>query len=363
MRETIVKAIDFLNCKKRDKLFNTVDNSRYSTDSNLNVLFEQLYDLRSKKSYSPLSDDRCQVDSISNFETWNFEPLGIEINDVNFVSMVYHVFKKIFLVFNVKEVDLENMYSFICEVAQIYHDALNPYHNIRHAIHVFHTMHLIVMNHLIYLPNMNNSPHLIIAAYIAALCHDIDHCGCTNRYLIATNHVKAIKSNGSSPQEMHHAFVTVDLLRKHTVFRNTKDFKQIRMMIVRFILATNIAEHESFMNNIQKSRKSQIIMLALKCADLSHTFAPYEKHVQWIKKLQAEFFIQGDKELFHKLQITTMFDRSKPDTLFNTQADFFRILVLPMFNKLYEVCPSIKLAINESLLINYSTWNAHNKNI
>lgn len=139
-------------------------------------------------------------------------------------------------------IDVHRLVDFVTDVAQLYHDAVNPYHNIRHALHVFHSMHLFLSKlRSSVLKDANEMT--LLAAYVAALCHD-------------TGHAKSIRANCVSPQEMHHVFVTLDLLKKNPFVRDLK-FQQL---VAKFILVTNIAHHRDFMSNYESKNKHRVEM-------------------------------------------------------------------------------------------------------
>jgi 3',5'-cyclic-nucleotide phosphodiesterase len=49
---------------------------------------------------------------------------------------------------------------------------------------------------------------------IAAACHDVDHPGLTNLYLIESSHPLSIRFNDMSVLENHHVATTFDIMTK-----------------------------------------------------------------------------------------------------------------------------------------------------
>ena len=72
--------------------------------------------------------------------------------------------------------------------------------------------------------------------------------------------------------------------------------------------------------------------------------------------LQSEFFIQGDREKYHKFPVTAMFDRELPSTMATTQAQFFKIIAMPMFEILFGAFPSAIAPIHDNIERNCEYW-------
>lgn len=339
--------------------------NRMSCEENENVkyLIQQLFggndnSVHDRRTSAMNNTEILNCRNIKDIFTWSFHPCDIDgIDATTFARIVMCIFEESNILKYLK-VDPLKMHELCVKIGQLYYDALNPYHNIWHALHVFHSMHMILKSSG---EDYKEHPVEIFSAYIAALCHDIDHCGCTNKYLIDTKHAKAIEYNFISPQEMHHASVTLRLISKFDVLSGSSVEKRsdlINELVMRFILATNIAFHDTFLSSYNPERITQRIKLYLKCADLSHTFSELHNHISWINMLQDEFFIQGDKERFHRLDITPMFDRKKRGILESTQASFFEMVVNPMFRLLYKTCPGMDGSIREAIKNNFEHWKS-----
>jgi hypothetical protein len=55
-----------------------------------------------------------------------------------------------------------------------------------------------------------------------------------------------------------------------------------------------------------------LLQVALKCADLGHLAEELAVHKRWVRCLEEEFFLQGDREKAGGLPISPLFDRDKP---------------------------------------------------
>ena len=305
------------------------------------------------------------IEQLEGLGTWAFDPLAASV--VAATSVTPAVFAGVFAyameasgLTAALRLSRSSLRRFAIDVAQIYHDSYNPYHNMRHALHVFHSMHMLCMMPEIKAGIVDAHPEVAFAAYVAAFCHDIDHCGSTNRFLVATNNQKAIRYHDVSPQEKHHAFVATQLLEASGLLDTTSisDPDVICDDVVRIIVATNIAYHDTVLAAFYTDCPTRCMKLLLKCADLSHTFAPLSSHLRWVEMLQAEFFIQGDREKFHGLPVTAMFDRNSPCTMHSTQSSFFQMIAMPMFEKLFEAFPSSAEHIKPMLDRNRAHWQS-----
>jgi hypothetical protein len=78
--------------------------------------------------------------------------------------------------------------------------------------------------------------------------------------------------------------------------------------------------------------------IALKMADLGHLCDPTPIHLQWVQRLEEEFFMQGDAEQAAGIPITPLFDRTKPGVT-KSQVAFMDIVALPLYKAMTQFCP------------------------
>ena len=84
---------------------------------------------------------------------------------------------------------------------------------------------------------------------IAAACHDVDHPGLNNLYLVESRHALSIRYNDLSVLENHHVATTFEIMtkeeNKYNIFdKLDKDqFKKVRKIIIDSILATDMSNH------------------------------------------------------------------------------------------------------------------------
>merc|ERR1712032_738555 len=90
-----------------------------------------------------------------------------------------------------------------------------------------------------------------------------------------------------------------------------------RSLIVQMILETDLGKHiqlvsrfrQEFLNTINldtaghriqlphnPAQRKELLAFALKCCDVAHSTKPFDLHVLWTLRINAEFFEQGDLE-------------------------------------------------------------------
>lgn len=154
-----------------------------------------------------------------------------------------------------------------------------PYHNFEHATYVLHTCYMFFMttNMCFFIEPLD-----ILALFIAAICHDVEHDG-------------LYVSRGYDPgtMELHHMKVTDEIL----CHKNTNIFahfekeqrNKIKSVISELILSTNINYHDVIIQDFTKIYKNlhniksdstytqTYLNFLLHCADLSNPVRPREE--------------------------------------------------------------------------------------
>jgi hypothetical protein len=96
----------------------------------------------------------------------------------------------------------------------------------------------------------------LLALYVAAIVHDVDHPGVSNNFLIATSNPKAIFYNDKSVLENHHCSTAFNILRKPECnFLETLDGSQyttFRSLVIEMVLATDLSHHFSLLSMFKK---------------------------------------------------------------------------------------------------------------
>ena len=222
------------------------------------------------------------------------------------------------------------------------------YHTFTHAMDIVVTTHGLLRGGGAVFLNEHEQSALVLAA----LAHDVLHCGVSNAFLINVNHPLATKWGAKSLQERRSADHTLMLLSKHKVLvaedgmedSLKSSIADARRIVEKSILWTDMARHKEQMEKVaasldevtaalQEVRKGEIgkggatvedvragvnvssilnketrILLAaflLHCADISNPSKEWPLCERWAVIVMNEFFSQGDVErkLGHKLSM------------------------------------------------------------
>ena len=264
--------------------------------------------------------------------------------------------------------------SFLKEVKKNYHD--NPYHNFHHVIDVTHGVYRMLR---LTEERLDLTDYERMSLMVAAICHDMDHPGVNNAYLVHTLDPLAIKYNDSGVLENTHVACLYNMVTtkpSSNIFQNIKDdkvWRDMRKNIIGCILHTDMAHHfkmvsqmdvfyELHSNSIEKKQNvfetpedKQFLMNAiLHSADISNAVKPFGIYTKWANCVLEEFFSQGDKEASKGLPKSPMMDRETTSRSMS-QVNFIEFIVGPLYLNLVKLLPELsELAI--SLLNNRKTW-------
>jgi hypothetical protein len=162
----------------------------------------------------------------------------------------------------------EQLRDFVLMIARLYRDV--PFHNFDHATHVIMSANKLMKR--IVTPDgvdLNqkehelsrcvhemtygiSSDHLMqFSVVFAALIHDVDHTGLTNKELVDIDAAVASTYNGKSVAEQNSIDMAWALLEKpefeelrHCIFSTKSERSRFRQLIVKAVLATDIADKE-----------------------------------------------------------------------------------------------------------------------
>ncbi|KAK9812325.1 hypothetical protein WJX73_002529 [Symbiochloris irregularis] len=291
--------------------------------------------------------------------------------------------------------DLEQLASFLQAIEAGYQES-NPYHNRMHAASVLHMVDLLAKSPSGLLDLGIVETTLLRSMYLAAVCHDFDHPGVTNDFLVKTRSVLAILYNDASPLENHHASASQKLWLERFGDESSEDGAEIsseavglRSTFISLILGTDMKQHFPLMSRFQgavqlgvfdmsKSAPEGIpahgkagkredhskmsiehrllaMQIALKAADIGHLALPRALHCTWVERLQNEFFAQGDREREAGLAISPLMDRNKSGTVASSQVGFFDVVALPLLRAIATITPCGQQML-DSATANYIFW-------
>ncbi|XP_058455487.1 probable 3',5'-cyclic phosphodiesterase pde-5 isoform X2 [Malaya genurostris] len=282
---------------------------------------------------------------ISNIDKYDFSPF--EINDFQKALYSVYMFKDLF---GLGRFDKTSLIRFTLTVKKNYRRV--PYHNWTHGFSVANTMYSMIKN-----CNTIFRPNECLALFIGSLCHDLDHRGKNNKFMLDTESpLAAIYS--TSTMEHHHFNQTVTILQQegHNIFSklSSSEYKQVLSLIKHCILATDLAlffpnkeklntlvDEEKFSWTISEHRML-IQAIAMTGADLSASAKPWEVQTETVKVIFAEFYDQGDEEKKAGRAPIPMMDRDQPEEQAASQLGFLMGICIPCYTLLHRLIPETK---------------------
>jgi cAMP and cAMP-inhibited cGMP 3',5'-cyclic phosphodiesterase 10 len=176
-------------------------------------------------------------DNIPNIDRFEYSPWDV-VNDMKPLYVVYMFLDLANMdLLNANRFDSECLMRFILTVRKNYRNV--PYHNWSHAFSVAHAIYTVIKqtkNHF--------TPNDCIALFVACLCHDLDHRGKTNTFMVRSASTLA-SIYSTSTMERHHFNQTVTILQteSHNIFKHfsSKEYRQMLDEIRHCILATDLA--------------------------------------------------------------------------------------------------------------------------
>ncbi|KAK5637888.1 hypothetical protein RI129_000191 [Pyrocoelia pectoralis] len=284
-----------------------------------------------------------------NIDNFYFNPFQWE--DYEKARFAIYMFTDLF---GLTRFDEQSLLRFVLTVKKNYRRV--PYHNWSHGFSVAHCMYCIIKNSgTVFRSNE------CLALFIGALCHDLDHRGKNNKFMLDTESpLAAIYS--TSTMEHHHFNQTVTILQQegHNIFSklSSSEYKQVLSLIKHCILATDLAlffpnkaklskliQENSFSWNNQDHRLL-IQAISMTASDLCASAKPWEVQVETVKVIFEEFYQQGDAERAAGLKPIPMMDRFQNDQQAASQVGFLTGICSPCYTLLHSVIPETKPLLN-----------------
>ncbi|GAN05225.1 hypothetical protein MAM1_0085c04694 [Mucor ambiguus] len=319
--------------------------------------------------------------------SWDFSPLNLSHDDLVHCSVI--IISQVFLLDEITKFSQDQLYSFILDLASIYHDE-NPYHNFAHAVDVLQCIYYFTCQ-LGLVPFADGTPHTthsktyrilrpkdLFALFIAAIGHDTAHPGVNNAFMINTSAPLALLYNDNSVLESFHAMTLFQLLKKHK-FDDTlggsdsKEYVEFRKLVITSILATDMALHGDYVTKIKEQKQrladsdpndwdaprcleERLLFCSglIKCADISNVARPFPRAYEWAQILVEEFASQGDLERELGLSVMPMNDRSQI-ILEDSQIGFIRFVAVGLFESVSEYMQELSFPV-EHIKRNLSIW-------
>ena len=303
-------------------------------------------------------------------DKWNYD--AFKINELSnghplfFTS--YAIFLKYDLLnkFNINE---KVLISFLREVEAGYRPV--PYHNNMHATDVTQCMHYIISKGGL---SQFMTDEDILASLLSCIVHDYQHPGLNNNFQMNSHSYLSILYNDRSVLENHHVAEAFELMRNKDfdIFQTLSEeqYKDVRETMIQMILATDMALHATILGRFKTRIESEsegaeidfsskedvrlALQIAIKIADVSNPARPLKLYLKWGKRIEEEFYAQGDKERELGITMSPFMDRNKP-SLNGLQSAFINYIVSPMMKSYCRLLPKMNFTM-EHIQTNLEYW-------
>ncbi|XP_041358670.1 probable 3',5'-cyclic phosphodiesterase pde-5 isoform X2 [Gigantopelta aegis] len=296
--------------------------------------------------------------NVSVVTQYEFSPWGVSYEDKP--VFVLHMFKDLF---SSMRFDTSDLIRFTLTVRKNYRNV--PYHNWVHAFSVAHSMYTVIKT-----TAHEFTPLESLALFVACLCHDLDHRGKTNAFMVkSASPLAAIYS--TSTMEHHHFNQTVTILQQegHNIFKHltSEEYKMVLGEIRHSILATDLAlffgnkaKLKDIVDKREFSWKNQehrelVMAISMTACDLCAMYKPWKTQLDLVNIIMEEFWQQGDEEKSKGMTPMPMMDREKRNELPQLEVGFIIGICLPCYQILADVLLETKPMV-DGALANLKKW-------
>lgn len=365
IRGALIGVVQMVN--KRSGTFNKEDEEAFETFAvycGLALHHAKLYDKirRSEQKYRVALDVLSYHNTCLDEEVQDMLGRGVpaamplvdefhfnvfDIDDFEKARHAIFMFKDLF---GLNRFDEDSLIRFTLTVRKNYRRV--PYHNWTHGFSVANTMYAIIKH-----SGGVFSEGEALALFTGSLCHDLDHRGKNNQFMLETESPLA-SVYSTSTMEHHHFNQTVAILQQqgHNIFQKLTggEYKQVLGLLKHCILATDLAAF--FPNRERLTRlvssgtfswdnsehRLYLEAIAMTASDLSASAKPWELQAMTVKVIFEEFYQQGDEERAAGRVPIAMMDRSQPDQQAASQVGFLTGICLPCYSLLYALIPNTR---------------------
>ncbi|CAF1296892.1 unnamed protein product, partial [Adineta ricciae] len=290
----------------------------------------------------------CTIPStIPDLELFEFSPWSVT-NDMKPIYVLYMFLDLASMdQVNANRFDRECLMRFVLTVRKNYRNV--PYHNWSHAFSVAHAIYTVIK-----LTKHHYTPNECIALFVACLCHDLDHRGKTNAYMVKSASTLA-SIYSTSTMERHHFNQTVTILQTETlnIFKHfsSKEYRQMLDEIRHCILSTDLAlffENRPKLERVvdqnqfdwhNRDHFQYLQSISMTVADLCAMYKPWPVQKNIVNTIMAEFWQEGDEEKRRGIQPQSLMDRSLAHELPKNQVNFINSICLPCYSLIVRVLP------------------------
>ena len=247
-----------------------------------------------------------------------------------------HLFQKLSL-------SLETYLSFARRIQSGYKSV--TYHNRTHASDLSQTFYYFARTRGLS-QKCALEDHELFALIVAGACHDHEHPGFSNQFLVDTKNPIAIRYNDVSVLENHHIASSFALMLDTGMNilegMGHNEFKRVRALMIHCVLATDMSKHfgelgkfkaratNSEFDPSKGNDKDMVLSMMFHLADISNATKPWDLCQRWTDLLFVEFFHQGDLERDRGAPISYLMDRTTVN-IAKAQINFLDVIVNPAF--------------------------------
>ncbi|XP_052274337.1 probable 3',5'-cyclic phosphodiesterase pde-5 isoform X2 [Dreissena polymorpha] len=296
---------------------------------------------------------------IQNITHYHFSPWAVTAMEKP--TYVLYMFRDLFR--SINRYDMDSLIRFTLTVRKNYRNV--PYHNWDHAFSVAHAMFTVVRT-----TKHQFTAQECLALFVACLCHDLDHRGKTNAFMVkSASPLAAIYS--TSTMEHHHFNQTVTILQNegHNIFKHlsSEDYKKMLSDIRNCILATDLAlffGNKAKLKDIADKSELQwqdddhrrlVHAIVMTGCDLVASAKPWKMQLDTVKYIFEEFYQQGDEEKEKGLTPMPMMDREKKHELPQLEVGFLVGICLPCYDLMVQILPETR-PMKEGAVANMKKW-------
>ncbi|XP_050678798.1 cAMP and cAMP-inhibited cGMP 3',5'-cyclic phosphodiesterase 10A-like isoform X2 [Leptidea sinapis] len=224
----------------------------------------------------------------------------------------------------------------------------NPYHNAEHAFCFTHTMYMILSSNPGYFDFVETA-----ALMLGGICHDLDHPGFNNNFLIMSRHPLA-QMYKTSTLEHHHFFLAKHIIeeKKLLALLSIDDRDRILQEMKYNILCTDLALYFQLRAQLSplladgtfewtdNSHRKMLKGILMTTSDLSGCCKPFGVSKAIAECVYEEFYNQGDKEREMGYHPLSMMDRNRRLNQPAEQIQFLSVVIIPCLMMLQTLFPN-----------------------
>ena len=327
------------------------------------------------------TEERAEADRLLGRigEDWFMDSLRVLMDHQALQAVVMRLMDRWNLLRTLR-VSPKQMRAYVERIQAGYQD--NPYHNSAHAVDVTSRLGAI-LHHSgigIALASTSNGALRLFATIVAAAVHDYEHPGVSNSYTVKMQMDVAKRFNDQATLENHALYNALEMMEsdpENSLIGSISAPRKLllRQYIISLVLGTDMGKHFELMTAFKKKvvdsapnsgavhlhslsddQMNLVTVMALKVADLGHNALPFDLHWKWLRRLEDEFFAQGDLEKQNSLEVSPLMDRDKPGpTNPQNQLGFSTFIMVPLYTAWCQAFPGC-LPLKETIQENMEMW-------